>query len=412
MHPPLFRSACVVGRLCLLASVAAFATPRAPAAPAGKAISDEEVVAFGEAMEQAAASGDVKAMNALIDWDAVLDAATADVEAPAGFRENFRNGARGSTGDKGAFSGQIADACSKGTTYRPIRQRTRDKHKTSLFRFAIANSGGVNYHEYLLDRDRDGKARATDIYVYFTGELFSITMRRGYTMMVADQTRGLAAKLLGPDPKLLENLGKIPEIARLLQADKPREALAIMDGMPAAVADSKTVMGIRVRAAQNIDEATYAGALERYRKLFPDDPSTNFLSIDGYTLLKDYDKALAAIDRLDKSVGGDPYIGMLRSGLFQLAGRLADARKAAEAAVAGCPDLIEPCWALLGATLRQDDHPATLATLKLIDQRFEVEFADLTAPPEYARFVKSPQHAEWKAYLAGKVAPAPALERP
>ena len=43
-----------------------------------------------------------------------------------------------------------------------------------------------------------------------------------------------------------------------------------------------------------------------------------------------------------------------------------------------------------------------LAALKELDARFTVQWNDLEKSAEYAEFAASPEHAEWKRFLAAK----------
>jgi hypothetical protein len=56
------------------------------------------------------------------------------------------------------------------------------------------------------------------------------------------------------------------------------------------------------------------------------------------------------------------------------------------------------------------DYDETLARLKVIDQRFDIEFEDLSQVSDYAGFVKSPAYAKWLDYLKRKT-PAPEPDR-
>src|SRR4051794_38093049 len=77
---------------------------RKPAAPAeavaevdahvGAPLTDEECRAFAAALEDAVGSGDVGAVNGLIDWDVLLERATAGAGSPAA-KEEFCRGFRG-----------------------------------------------------------------------------------------------------------------------------------------------------------------------------------------------------------------------------------------------------------------------------------------------------------------------------
>ena len=65
--------------------------------------------------------------------------------------------------------------------------------------------------------------------------------------------------------------------------------------------------------------------LEDFRKYYSQDPCLDLLLIDYYTLKKDYAQAIPCVDRLDKSVGGDPYLNVLRAASTSAAGHLNEA---------------------------------------------------------------------------------------
>jgi hypothetical protein len=75
---------------------------------------------------------------------------------------------------------------------------------------------------------------------------------------------------------------------RLLGEGKPAEALAIYRSLRPETRKQKVVPLGRIAAAQAADDdREYAGALEEYRKLFPDDPSLDLLSVDAFFMRKD-----------------------------------------------------------------------------------------------------------------------------
>jgi hypothetical protein len=365
-------------------------------------VTDAEVRQFATALERGVAAGDTSVFASEIDWNSIIDKSMAGVEAPQQFRDGFRKGAKGSLEKSNNMAAQIIDQARKGGSYRLLRSRLVDKHKTALFRLALPEGAGVNYHEFALERGADGNVRAADFFVFFSGETMSQTFRRGYVQAAAQQNRGLFSRLVGADQDYANSLPKLKEMGDLTRAGKNREALDVYDKLPAAVQKDKTFLLLRLQAAQQVDERTYSAAIERLRELYPKDPCVDILSIDGFALLKQYDKSIAAIDHLDKSLGGDPYLNILRAGVFLTANQPEKARDAAAAGVKGSPDMISCYWSLLTAYLRLADHAAALKTLKLIDQTFRLEFGDLTTVPEYAKFVKSPQYEEWKRYLKNK----------
>jgi len=156
-----------------------------------------------------------------------------------------------------------------------------------------------------------------------------------------------------------------------------------------------------------MNDREYLAAIERIRKLYPNDPCADLVSIDGFVLLKQYDKVIQGIDRLDKSIGGDPYLHSLRAGTYLAAGYPEKAVVAARAAIEGEPDLIQPHWNLIDALLAREDHQGILEELEVLDKKFQTKFKDLHQIPDYAKFVKTPQYGKWLEYLKNKaVTPA------
>jgi hypothetical protein len=365
-----------------------------------KAITDDEVVSFAKAVETAYQNTDAKSYSDLLDWESLLDKVTAGVDGPEQFRAGFRSGTLKSVRDPNGFLRTLFDESKAGSRFSMIRSRVRDKQKTALFR--LGSSGAVNYWEFLLARDNLGKVRASDIYIFAAGETLSATFRRVYLQAVTEKNRGFLARLAGGDQDFLKSAAKLKDISDNIRVGKNAEALAIYNALPETVKKDKLFLLARIRATQNLDDKLYTEAIDHYREHYPKDAAVDILSIDGFTVNKQYDKALDAIDRLDKLVDGDGYLNVIRSALLILAEKPEEARKAGKLGIEAEPKMVDGYWALLTAELKLNDYPAALATLKKIDQNFALEFADLATVPEYAGFAKSPQHKEWQEYLKSK----------
>ena len=54
----------------------------------------------------------------------------------------------------------------------------------------------------------------------------------------------------------------------------------------------------------------------RFSQAHPNDAMIDLISVDAYILRKAYDKALEAIDRVDKAIGRDPYLKVLRGNVL------------------------------------------------------------------------------------------------
>ncbi|MEJ7639603.1 MAG: hypothetical protein WKF75_16915, partial [Singulisphaera sp.] len=157
----------------------------------------------------------------------------------------------------------------------------------------------------------------------------------------------------------------------------------------------KNLLLLRLQAAPNLGDEEYTAVIEDFRKYHPDDPCLDILSIDTSILKKDYAKALASIDRLDKAVGGDPYLDSLRANVY-LDGQKPDAaRQAARRALEREPTLIDAYWSLVAISLKEREFAETLELLNAIGEKFDIVFEDLGTMPEYAEFVETPQYQQW-----------------
>ena len=185
------------------------------------------------------------------------------------------------------------------------------------------------------------------------------------------------------------------------------------DALPEKARKHRFFLTLRLKITQALGEKAYAETLEQLHALYPDDPSAVLLSIDLYTLRKQFDKALATVDKLDEVVGGDPFLDTVRANTYVEMNRPEKAKAAATKATEAMPDLTYGYYSRIGVALATKDYPEVLATLKLMDGRLAMQFNDMAAIPEYAGFVKSPEYAGWQRYLREKAEAAadPKAER-
>jgi len=155
-------------------------------------------------------------------------------------------------------------------------------------------------------------------------------------------------------------------------------------------------------AAGEIDEAHNFVAVEEGRRLFPNDPAIEWFSVNYFLVKKEYDKALRCIEAVENAVGGDPYLQAKRAQVFVDAGRLQQAKAAAEKAVELEPGLADAYWSRVDVAVKEKNHKDTLDWLKRVVEETDDEVEDLTTAPEYGEFIKSPQHKEWLKWYADR----------
>ncbi len=374
--------------------------PRPPDTPRPGAVTEAEAREFAARLTEIVVAGDTARATEVFDFSALFARATAGVPIPdvASARSGFLDGVRRSGGIIGEVHAQVA----RGGSYTLLRVRSFEGQTSALFRMLLPEEG-VNYHDVLLTRTGDGRVMADDMHVHLSGERVSATVHRLFLQLAASENRSIIDRLTGRQQVLARHFGDVEQMMQAVRQQTPLQALEVYKRLPAELRQEKFLMLLRLRAAlESSDNEEYMQAMTDFRAAHPDDPGVDFISIDYHLLRSEFDAALAATDRVDTAVGGDPHFDSVRSNILTEAKRYEPAMQAARRAIAGEPGLAGGYWSLITAAISARDFPVVLETLQQLDRQFQMEWNDLAAEPLYADFVGSPQHQEWVAYLESK----------
>ena len=359
-----------------------------------QAYTERDFLALARKIEGSMRRGDASVLDSAIDLDAMLDKAMSGYSVDQKLKDGFRKGAKEGM-HKNSFGRQILASMQKSGSYKFLRlYRAQDGHRL-LFRL-LGSDGGLNYHSMLLGTARPDGIRISDLYVYLTGELFSDTLRRGFLPLAYDSQRGFFEKILGWESDFVKNLPKVRKMQSLGKEGKPKEALQIYFELPQTLQQDKTFLLLRtIYASQAGNNKEYEDAMKEYQKNFPNDPSVDLVVLDAYVLSKKYGAAIQSINRINKSIGGDPYLGALRANVHVMDGKLGPAKESAQKAIADEPGLVEGYWSLVSVSLTEKNYQETARLLRHIEKKLGIELNDLKNASEYAGFVQSPEYREW-----------------
>jgi hypothetical protein len=375
----------------------------APSVVTAQPISEQECRDFAESLSKAVAAGDLAALNGLFDWNQLYGAVLNGMEMTTKRRQDLVLELRTGMDKDYSFTGQLIKNVQAGWTWHYLRTREDHGRQVILYRWLRPiRTGGVDYAEFALGRSADGQVRAVDVYFFSTADYFTTTLRGVLLPIIANESRSFVDKLITGERDFVHDFPQVVKMAGLINQGKMREALAIVPSLKPETRRQKTVLVNRLRAAQEIDDNEYSAVLEEFRHAYPKDPCLDLLLIDYYVLKKDFVRAKESTDRLDEAVGGDPYLAVLRADLNVAAGDLKSARDLANRAIKEEPGLAPAYVSLLAVSVQEKNFAESLDLLKMLDQKQMMEIGDLTAVPEYAGFVKSPQYQEWLNYRAPK----------
>lgn len=381
----------LVALACQKEKKVAAASMVAPAAAPAAIPTDDEALRFAQTYIDAIYKPNVPKAAVMIDWELLLERATAG----EGINDEWRRGfIRGAARQGHTFVGNIVKAIEDGGTLKLLRVRTTNGEKRVVLRLLMPESG-VNYHEMLLARGSDGVVRARDVYIYASGEHMSETMNRLY-LMAAASNPSLLARLSGKKHPFVQSAQDYRTMMEKVRDGDPHGAIAIYRRLPESLRRDKAVMVGYVVASGSIDDdAAYAKAMDELRAAHPHERGLDLMFIDSHLIARRYAEALRAIDNVDRAVGGDPYMDVLRANVYTDQGDQANALAYAQRALEKEPELEQAWWALVSMAVERKDHAETARLLTHIRDELGVELADLTTIPDYAEFVRSDAYARF-----------------
>ena len=372
----------------------------APAVADGTPATEADCREFAVKVEKAVADKDRATLGQLFTLYPLMERSVADLNLSASNKASFLKGVQ-TAASRNSFVEQVMAEVEKGGSYKLLRVHEVDGRPRAMLRLVMSEKG-VNYHDVLLTRLPDGRVDLEDVYVFATGEMLTQSFRRLLLPAAAELDRGLVARLRGTDQLYCSNLAKIQAMSRAVQAGNGREAVDAYKALPAELQRNKVILVAYLQAAAGVDDTEYSTALEAFRRHFPNDAAIDFISVDYFLLRKQYDESLRCIGTVEKAVGGDPYLHTLRANVLVEAGRFPAAREAAEKAVVEEPTLPDAYWTRISVALREKNHRDTLAWLKKIVEKLDMEILDLTELEDYKDFVRSPEHETWLKWYADR----------
>jgi hypothetical protein len=293
----MFKKVCLLMGSVALCIIAAKAQPRP--------ISDAEALDAGHRVEKTANSGDAYQIDNFLVPDSLLEKIREQSDALknpaflAGFSEGFIPTIK-------SYGEQIM-AGIKGGNYRLLREY--DDHGVKHLVFRMFGLGGLNYHDFKLIRLGD-TVRASDLYPFTSEEWVSSSIAK-----VTDMMRNSS--------NMAENVRVLQKMTDQMNKKDYTGVRVSYEQLNKAYKDDRFIEYMYVRACHHIDIKLYQQVLEEYTANFPGAGGGYLLMLDLYALQKDTARGLAAIDKLDKLVGGDPFLDFFRGSFYSLSGNSA-----------------------------------------------------------------------------------------
>lgn len=339
-------------------------------------------------------AGDLERAGARVDWSTMIERAARGLELPQEVLDEFERGFRAAAMTPTGLLGSIAGGLAAGGTLTTIHFREVAGEPSAVLR--VLGEDGVNYLELVFAADASPPL-IVDVYPFAAGELVSESARTVLVAIAAERSKSLLERLIPGSGHFQAGIEGIQAMQSEFVEGRFDRVLALHADLPESFATGKSALLLRLQASMRVSREEHEKTLALFREHHPASPATDLLSIDYYLFREEHEKSLACVDRLDRRVGGDPYLHVLRAGIHFDNGNSTAAADHARKAIAADESLVEAYWTLVTVSLAREQYDLTVDTLERLEEVFLMEFNDFSEIPEFAGFVKSEEYARWLA---------------
>ncbi len=361
----------------------------------------QELQAFGKQIQDTASAQDPVKFRALFDWKAFINRVLAEYEQNSAVQQALQPVRQqleaAYTAENQGIDSEILAEVANGADYRFLAMRKEDGQYKVIFRF-LRPDWTLNYQALIVEKQDSGELKIIDIDSLSTGELISQSLQRLYLPELY-KAHGANQDKLTPEQKT-RILDQKKRYDFLTATDEKSDPFQAYTQLPTQYKSDKIVLLFLAQdSIAKEDSKKYQQVLNVYRKYHPQDPAAELLSIDYFSMEKQYPQAIDSLDRLSASLKTvDPYLYSLRAGILIEMGDINLAGKYAGKASEIEPDLLQPYLHLLNISVMQGNFDETIKQLETLKTKFgfAYEDLDLSELENIEKFTASPQFKKWQ----------------
>jgi len=273
-----------------------------------------------------------------------------------------------------------------------LRMKTVDGAPRPLFRLLTKRAS--DYVELELGKGSDGSILILDIRRITSDGSESQFLRRVCLPQKKhlEILNVLKAPMAGDIAASHEERWKLTELG---VEKKFEEALKFFADNRAAFRNDPSGHRSHMIIAGQVGPEAFAKAVSDLEEDLPNDSVLHLRRMERALLTKKFDLALAAVDDLEKVVGEDPYLLVLRATCELSSGRAHRAKELAREAARKEPSLDLAWWTLLNSSVSDKDYASAVQSLKVLHGKLRFKVPDLTQAPGFEEFVQSSEYQAW-----------------
>lgn len=349
----------------------------------------EDYLTFAQMLADSLDSSNASFFNKHFDVDSIASSILDSIHGPKITKEGFKKGITDHL-DVGMniISAMGMDGHCK------LLKLTKDSIPKALYR--IVSQGGVNYFEIFLQKNKKDSIQIIDYYPYAVGQQFSNTLRRIYLSSLSDLRDSIKMDSLSTvDSIYVANIPILDNISSLFEKGEYNEALGLIDSFPSAIREDKMIQITKLNIAFNEGGETYLQAVNEFKEKYPKDPLIEVILLDFAFAQQEHTQALTILDSLDKKIGGDAYLKVMKATIYEDLKKTDVAVDLLKEAISAESTMEEPYWKIIALYMEQKKYDKVVALFPQMQELFDINPAEFLVYDGYDEFWKSEAFRKW-----------------
>ncbi|MEZ4887719.1 MAG: hypothetical protein R3E32_23495 [Chitinophagales bacterium] len=348
-----------------------------------------DYLAFAQMLADSLDSSNASFFNKHFDVDSITTGILNNIHGPKITKDGFKKGVT----DHLDVGMNIVSAMGM-DGHCKLLKLSNDSIPKALYR--MVSQGGVNYFEIFLQKDLQDSIKIIDYYPYAVGQQFSNTLRRIYLSSLSDLKDSIKMDSLSQaDSIYVANIPTLDKIGSLFEKSQFNEALALIDSFPSSIREDKMIQITKLNIAFNEGGETYLQTVEEFKQKYPKDPIVEVMLLDFAFAQQEHTQALAIIDSLDKKIGGDAYLKVMKATIYEDLKKNESAISLLMEAIATESTMEEAYWKIIPLYMEQKNYDAVVGLFPQMQELFDINAAEFLVYDGYEEFWKSAAFERW-----------------
>ncbi|KAB2916898.1 MAG: hypothetical protein F9K23_06775 [Bacteroidetes bacterium] len=348
-------------------------------------VSFVEAQKLGNRIDSLAKAGQwQKIETSFFDVDELAERATKDLKLTKDEKASFVGGMKEGLAEAGLFA-RIAEQT---TTFDFLRIRENSGKYSIMFRAELV-SGGLNYFDFAVIKNKKGEVKIGDLYTFSMVDNMSNIIG---SLLISAMPDGFGAS----DKGLEKTVKAVKTMTKAKNEGKFEVVLAEYNKLSPENKKQKMFLGMRLNAAQSVSIEEYKAAMDDYYAAFPNEPGLSLMMIDKYFLEEDYEGALSAVNKTDSLVGGDTYLEQYRGNIYTYLDDYEKAEASLKRYLANFPKSADAYPTYVSLLAANGKYPLAVETLKKWEKATGQNPLEFFNADDFPDFKES---AEYQGYL-------------